>query len=860
MGSAGSMLSRPPDMRPVIRHRLSQDSLHQLEKNASANESLTSSRDSRIQHWVHGLAHGTTVVGNSLLDFGLYHDLSQNSFDITASYTAGFGQPPPNHRSTITRDFPGQVNNNTGHTFRPEFISHPPAPRQQVRSVCRSDLPGNNRLPSKAMSMAQKSSYDGTLNGDGSTSQPPTKKVFTGKHLRAASAFVDLSSMVPVVEPVAAKPSIQNASSTSAATVDAKSKSQKEKHQEEFGEKIQAVFPDICDEYVKKLYAKYKPFFGNVKDATRIIELALEDILEQPSYPKKIQKKRKQMADSVNDNDVKEVRSDPIYYFPIVVKLLEKQFTSLPKKTIKHMVVQYKTLFKAYIALCHLGQPSSDASDYWARLYQVKDQHPPRLADVLEHEMQAAKKVVAEKEDAERKETEGRQEKINEEEHRLAGALVECQCCFSEVPQNRIIPCEGEEVHWFCNSCLKTQAETQIGLMQYELKCFDMSGCPAAFNIKNVRIVLGDKLMKRLEDLQQMDEVAKASIDGLEECPFCEFKAICPPVEQDKEFNCQNPECERTSCRLCKEDSHIPLSCKEAKADRATHTRHTVEEAMTNALIRKCPKCKVSIIKEDGCNKLKCGRCGTLICDVCKQDISNKGYEHFSRNVCPLHEVDKGANRRMKEVTQAEMEAVNSIVNKSRDIDPALLRVSKQVLQTKQHAPAVTVSLLMPPTLRMPAIPKVSAVPRLPAVPAVPKLAATPKVPTVPNLPAMPQMSPLPKWPTIPKMPSLSIHTTFPNTNTPYPPQQPIYRTTTIPSTQNPKQHTNMHTHTHTHPHSHSHTHIYPQQQQQYHQHPLHTTPRHGHLQAHRQEQQQQQQNRPSYNVSNNPNQIHRQI
>jgi TRIAD3 protein (E3 ubiquitin-protein ligase RNF216) len=38
----------------------------------------------------------------------------------------------------------------------------------------------------------------------------------------------------------------------------------------------------------------------------------------------------------------------------------------------------------------------------------------------------------------------------------------------------------------------------------------------------------------------------------------------------------------------------------EAKADK----RHAVEDAMSEALIRKCPKCAKPYIKDSGCNKI----------------------------------------------------------------------------------------------------------------------------------------------------------------------------------------------------------------------------------------------------------------
>lgn len=46
-------------------------------------------------------------------------------------------------------------------------------------------------------------------------------------------------------------------------------------------------------------------------------------------------------------------------------------------------------------------------------------------------------------------------------------------------------------------------------------------------------------------------EVEAAEIDGLEECPFCEYKVVIEN-EAEKLFRCQAEACGAVSCRACK--------------------------------------------------------------------------------------------------------------------------------------------------------------------------------------------------------------------------------------------------------------------------------------------------------------------
>ena len=96
-------------------------------------------------------------------------------------------------------------------------------------------------------------------------------------------------------------------------------------------------------------------------------------------------------------------------------------------------------------------------------------------------------------------------------------------------------------------------------------------------------------------------------------------------------FKCGNPECARLSCLSCNKswkDVHV---CNESTL---VALRTQVEQAMSMAIKRVCPRCNTSFVKNAGCNKLTCP-CGYKMCYVCRADLSDEGYRHFCDHFRP---------------------------------------------------------------------------------------------------------------------------------------------------------------------------------------------------------------------------------
>ena len=222
----------------------------------------------------------------------------------------------------------------------------------------------------------------------------------------------------------------------------------------------------------------------------------------------------------------------------------------------------------------------------------------------------------------EREEELERIERQNEEAARAAGAIDECGCCFAEYPLNRMVHCSNEAgLHFFCKTCANMNAETEVGQGKYVLVCMSMDGCSAGFSREQRDIFMDAKLKIALERIETEHNLRMAGIENLESCPFCPYAAEYPPIAETKIFSCVHPDCGLESCRLCKKVSHIPKSCQEfAKESGADSQRRRLEDAMSEALVRKCNNCRTPFIKMDGCNKITCTKCRNVQCYICSQD------------------------------------------------------------------------------------------------------------------------------------------------------------------------------------------------------------------------------------------------
>mmetsp|Transcript_51298 Transcript_51298/g.58125 ORF Transcript_51298/g.58125 Transcript_51298/m.58125 type:complete len:839 (-) Transcript_51298:69-2585(-) len=218
------------------------------------------------------------------------------------------------------------------------------------------------------------------------------------------------------------------------------------------------------------------------------------------------------------------------------------------------------------------------------------------------------------------------------------GSSVTCGICYDDVAKEECVPCK-KNGHLFCRDCIIQYAESQIfgsgnlGIDQetkkpaLEIKCCDSGGCKSGFGDKQLQNALPRKIWEKYLELQTTAQIQQAGLLGnVSTCPKCGYQAEL--AETQMVFECPVQDCQFSSCKKCGKASHIPLRCEEvAQQKRQDDGRLKIEEALSEAKMRICPRCKKKFIKSDGCNRMTCA-CGMKICYMCNTSL-DATYSHF---------------------------------------------------------------------------------------------------------------------------------------------------------------------------------------------------------------------------------------
>ena len=128
-----------------------------------------------------------------------------------------------------------------------------------------------------------------------------------------------------------------------------------------------------------------------------------------------------------------------------------------------------------------------------------------------------------------------------------------------------MIQCTG--AHLFCKECMVAYASNLLGEHNFKIVCMDQSGCKLLFTESELERFLTPKLLSLYWRVRQAKEIEMAELDGLEECPYCEFKAVMDDPNETL-FTCWAEECGTVTCRKCKKPVGLFVYGPSVVADR----------------------------------------------------------------------------------------------------------------------------------------------------------------------------------------------------------------------------------------------------------------------------------------------------
>ncbi|KAA8582146.1 hypothetical protein FQN60_008886 [Etheostoma spectabile] len=209
--------------------------------------------------------------------------------------------------------------------------------------------------------------------------------------------------------------------------------------------------------------------------------------------------------------------------------------------------------------------------------------------------------------------------------------LVSCKLCLGEFPLEQmttITQCQCV----FCTLCLKQYVELLIkeGL-ETAISCPD-SACPKRGHLleNEIECLVATEMMQKYKKLQFEREVL---LDPCRTwCPSSTCQAVCQLKEADSPARPQLVQCTVCAlefCSTCKANWHPGQACQENNLPITSflpgENSSFYKNEEDDAPIKRCPKCKVYIERDEGCAQMMCKNCKHAFCWYCLESLDVVG-------------------------------------------------------------------------------------------------------------------------------------------------------------------------------------------------------------------------------------------
>lgn len=274
--------------------------------------------------------------------------------------------------------------------------------------------------------------------------------------------------------------------------------------QEQCVENVFEVFPEVSRKHVSELYTKLS--FGFVDGA--LCQGIIEEIMSDAKYPRE---RDDRQAELRKTEEHKKAMQEHKYYFKTSQFLLGEAFPNASNDLIKTTLQKEGTVTKAHAVLSAPEVAAARPSKRRKKDGEERDRaiatYPPELIDfVLRelHEAQNGHVTPVQSNAAPKNQTVD-----------LTVEIIECRCCYDDVPSNQTAFCDGAETHSFCLNCVRRVVETEIEYRRSRPSCMSFDPCNGGFAEHQLRLALDSKTMDHLLRLRQQQDLKNSGIEGM---------------------------------------------------------------------------------------------------------------------------------------------------------------------------------------------------------------------------------------------------------------------------------------------------------------------------------------------------------
>jgi len=281
-------------------------------------------------------------------------------------------------------------------------------------------------------------------------------------------------------------------------------------------------------------------------------------------------------------------------------------------------------------ALCGLPKQLFHVGDHnlldifgesWSKIRRAKDAVSRTYDDLKTRDLMSISPASRERSEV----------KINaqlEQKGKESGNTLRCGICWVDQPavSFAVAPCG----HLYCNDCLKQHYRIKImqgDVLRLPCPYVDDNNFPCDREIEEEEILffcddeMKEKFLRFKEcRLIQLNDKARF-------CPKAGCNGWAIGSKWKSKLTC--PVCKYVYCWKCTNDWHGYLS-------RCVNPHDGLFLLFTLGKdIQKCPKCKVRIWKNDGCNHMTCNYCHYEFCWLCRGRYTNNHFEPWNLFGCP---------------------------------------------------------------------------------------------------------------------------------------------------------------------------------------------------------------------------------